>query len=61
MTGFLIIDDHPLFREALGNAVRLALPGPGMAETTAAGHPSQELVLPPVLSAGLAKVCFDCP
>jgi DNA-binding NarL/FixJ family response regulator len=26
MTSFLIIDDHPLFREALGNAVRLALP-----------------------------------
>jgi DNA-binding NarL/FixJ family response regulator len=26
MTGFLIIDDHPLFREALGNAVRLAHP-----------------------------------
>ncbi|CCD97232.1 putative two-component transcriptional regulator, LuxR family [Bradyrhizobium sp. ORS 375] len=26
MTRFLIIDDHPLFREALGNAVRLALP-----------------------------------
>ncbi len=26
MTRFLIIDDHPLFREALGNAVRLAHP-----------------------------------
>ena len=26
MTSFLIIDDHPLFREALGNAVRLMLP-----------------------------------
>jgi DNA-binding NarL/FixJ family response regulator len=26
MTSFLIIDDHPLFREALGNAVRMALP-----------------------------------
>src|SRR5215471_20463348 len=26
MTSFLIIDDHPLFREALGNAVRSALP-----------------------------------
>src|SRR3569833_1003544 len=26
MTSFLIIDAHPLFREALGNAVRLALP-----------------------------------
>lgn len=26
MARFLIIDDHPLFREALGNAVRLALP-----------------------------------
>lgn len=24
MTSFLIIDDHPLFREALGNAIRLA-------------------------------------
>jgi DNA-binding NarL/FixJ family response regulator len=26
LTSFLIIDDHPLFREALGNAVRLAHP-----------------------------------
>jgi DNA-binding NarL/FixJ family response regulator len=26
MISFLIIDDHPLFREALGNAVRLARP-----------------------------------
>jgi DNA-binding NarL/FixJ family response regulator len=26
MTSFLIIDDHPLFREALGNAVRLTHP-----------------------------------
>jgi len=26
MISFLIIDDHPLFREALGNAVRLAHP-----------------------------------
>lgn len=26
MTTFLIVDDHPLFREALGNAVRLAHP-----------------------------------
>lgn len=26
MASFLIIDDHPLFREALGHAVRLALP-----------------------------------
>jgi len=24
MTSFLIIDDHPLFRDALGNAIRLA-------------------------------------
>jgi hypothetical protein len=26
LTSFLIIDDHPLFREALGNAMRLAHP-----------------------------------
>jgi DNA-binding NarL/FixJ family response regulator len=26
LTSFLIIDDHPLFREAIGNAVRLAHP-----------------------------------
>ena len=26
MTSFLIIDDHPLFREALGNALLLAHP-----------------------------------
>lgn len=33
MTGFLIIDDHPLFREALGNAVRLAHPDATIFET----------------------------
>jgi DNA-binding NarL/FixJ family response regulator len=32
MTSFLIIDDHPLFREALGNAVRLAIPDAGIFE-----------------------------
>lgn len=26
MTGFLIVDDHPLFREALGNAIRQSHP-----------------------------------
>jgi DNA-binding NarL/FixJ family response regulator len=34
MTSFLIIDDHPLFREALGNAVRLALPEAQIFEAT---------------------------
>jgi DNA-binding NarL/FixJ family response regulator len=33
MTCFLIIDDHPLFREALGNAVRLAQPGARILES----------------------------
>lgn len=33
MTRFLIIDDHPLFREALGNAVRLAHPDAKIFET----------------------------
>lgn len=33
MTSFLIIDDHPLFREALGNAVRLAHPDAKIFET----------------------------
>jgi len=33
MTSFLIIDDHPLFREALGNAVRLAHPDAIIFET----------------------------
>jgi DNA-binding NarL/FixJ family response regulator len=34
MTSFLIVDDHPLFREALGNAVRLALPEAKIFEAT---------------------------
>ncbi len=34
MTSFLLIDDHPLFREALGNAVRLAHPDARIFETT---------------------------
>jgi DNA-binding NarL/FixJ family response regulator len=34
MTSFLIIDDHPLFREALGNAVRLAHPEAQIFEAT---------------------------
>ncbi|MBN9043957.1 MAG: DNA-binding response regulator [Rhizobiales bacterium 62-47] len=33
MTSFLIIDDHPLFREALGNAVRQAHPDAVIFET----------------------------
>lgn len=33
MTNFLIIDDHPLFREALGNAVRQAHPDAVIFET----------------------------
>ncbi|MGO9357216.1 MAG: response regulator [Xanthobacteraceae bacterium] len=33
MTNFLIIDDHPLFREALGNAIRLAHPEARILET----------------------------
>jgi DNA-binding NarL/FixJ family response regulator len=33
MTNFLIIDDHPLFREALGNAVRLTHPDARILET----------------------------
>jgi DNA-binding NarL/FixJ family response regulator len=33
MTSFLIIDDHPLFREALGNAIRLAHPTAQIFET----------------------------
>jgi DNA-binding NarL/FixJ family response regulator len=32
MIRFLIIDDHPLFREALGNAVRMAHPDAGIFE-----------------------------
>lgn len=34
MITFLIIDDHPLFREALGNAVRLAHPDARILEAT---------------------------
>ena len=33
MTSFLIIDDHPLFREALGNAIHLAHPDARILET----------------------------
>jgi len=39
MTSFLIIDDHPLFREALGNAVRLALPEAQIFEAMSMGLP----------------------
>ncbi|MGH6707551.1 MAG: response regulator [Bradyrhizobium sp.] len=34
MTGFLIIDDHPLFGEALGNAIRISRPDARIFETT---------------------------
>ncbi|WP_028133160.1 response regulator [Bradyrhizobium japonicum] len=37
MASFLIIDDHPLFREALGNAVRLALPEARILEAMSIG------------------------
>jgi DNA-binding NarL/FixJ family response regulator len=33
MTTFLIVDDHPLFREALGNAIHLAHPDATILET----------------------------
>src|SRR5262245_7238269 len=34
MAGFLIIDDHPLFGEALGNAIRISRPDAKIFETT---------------------------
>src|SRR4051812_39146280 len=34
MMGFLIIDDHPLFGEALGNAIRIAYPDARIFEAT---------------------------
>lgn len=34
MTRFLIVDDHPLFREALENAIRWAMPDSDMIEAT---------------------------
>ncbi len=34
MAGFLIIDDHPLFGEALGNAIRISHPDARIYETT---------------------------
>lgn len=38
MTSFLIVDDHPLFREALGNAVRLAHPDAQIFEAKSIGE-----------------------
>ena len=35
MMGFLIIDDHPLFGEALGNAIRISHPDARIYETDA--------------------------
>ena len=34
MAGFLIVDDHPLFGEALGNAIRISHPGARILEAT---------------------------
>ena len=34
MMGFLIIDDHPLFGEALGNAIRISHPDARIYEAT---------------------------
>ncbi len=43
MTSFLIIDDHPLFRDALGGAVRLAHPEAQIFEATSIAEALQVL------------------
>jgi DNA-binding NarL/FixJ family response regulator len=53
MAGFLIVDDHPLFGEALGNAIRISHPDARILETTSikgalailATEPTIDLVL----------------
>ena len=53
MAGFLIVDDHPLFGEALGNAIRISHPDARILEATSikgalailATEPTIDLVL----------------
>jgi DNA-binding NarL/FixJ family response regulator len=53
MTGFLIIDDHPLFREALGNAVRLAHPDGQIFEATSIAEALHILAIEPGIDLAL--------
>jgi DNA-binding NarL/FixJ family response regulator len=53
MTSFLIIDDHPLFREALGNAVRLAHPDAVIFEAMSIDEALQVLAAEPGIDLAL--------
>src|SRR5689334_10715367 len=53
MTSFLIIDDHPLFREALGNAVRSALPDAVIFEAMSIDEALQVLAAEPGIDLAL--------
>ena len=53
MTRFLIIDDHPLFREALGNAVRLAHPQAEIVEAVSIADALHVLASDPAIDLAL--------
>ena len=53
MTRFLIIDDHPLFREALGNVVRLAHPDAKIYEATSIAEALHVLATEPGIDLAL--------
>jgi DNA-binding NarL/FixJ family response regulator len=53
MTRFLIIDDHPLFREALGNVVRLAHPDAEIHEAMSIAEALHVLATEPAIDLAL--------
>ena len=53
MAGFLIIDDHPLFGEALGNAIRISRPDAKIFETTSIAEAMSVLAAEPGIDLAL--------
>src|SRR5215470_5668408 len=53
MAGFLIIDDHPLFGEALGNAIRISRPDAKIFETTSIAEAMSILAAEPGIDLAL--------
>ena len=49
MAGFLIVDDHPLFGEALGNAIRISHPDARILEATSIKGALAVLVTEPTI------------
>ena len=55
----LVVDDHPLFREALASAVRLAFPGAGVDEADTLAEAGRRLARPPAVDLVLLDLALQ--